>query len=281
MERYGSTRTRMIALGFSLALYVALRLLSTLATGALTWYGLVGADWLFAETNKNLVSVILIAVSIFPAAFLLGYIARTWGWLMAVFIEPLYSLCAFAFSPVIQQIAALAAGGSPPAGGYIDWHDLVFLQLLPGIGVAALAGTLGEVVQQLRFRNTSCDSDQKAEPIKSVGDFFRWYFRLSPSIVLRLPILLMAGGLGIATIVLNLPDLLVLLLGGSRIDPATNKLVHINPFLYVFVGLRALLEAAPAVLLPFISRLNLPTSTRLAITVGTVILWALILLSLI
>ena len=239
-----------------------LRVFLSLAVLALVFYGFDFALELALYGRTDLVTLAIIGLSTVPTTLLVGYYAREWGWVLSALVGPAWTVCIFPFGPIIQNLLSLAFGFDPVLEGYFDWSGLIFLQLVPGVTLGCFCGLAGELLGLVvRRRRKECSpADAKAGDyarIADLRDLLRWYFPKSPWILVRVPVLLLFGGLAIVTAVLNLRHLL-------ELGPVSTV-----AFLQIlFIG-------SPALILPYLwsSSVSLPRSSRLGLSIVLVPVW--------
>jgi hypothetical protein len=129
-------------------------------------------------------------------------------------------------------------------------------------------------------------NDKPTEEVYTVdnfGDIIRWFFRLSPTIVLRVPVFLIVGGITALILLANIPYLIAAVLGITIADPSTGApqpIVSGIRFGIFIIELGIL--GSPLFLLPYLwsSSVTFSRSIRAALSIAILPLWLLILAAL-
>lgn len=254
-----------VALGAATLYVYALRVSSTVE---LPWLGPV--DW---------IPIAVMALALLPASAIVGYCSKEWGWISAGLLEPVWV--------IIVQSFAMPALENPPYYMYTDWKLLVFGQLMPGIFLGMLGGTAGELARHRMQRQSAEDRRHKGTAVQDtfsypnidgLQDGLKWYVRWSPTIVLRVPMLLFFCGALLLSLVSQAPYILEIFLGVPSINAGLGRLIAFPVFM-----LQVLFLIGPAIVLPLLwsNMSSLSRSSRVAISVTIFPVWAAVFLTLI
>lgn len=141
-----------------------------------------------------------------------GYIAKVWGWLLGALIYPLRCIILFPLGPLIMVLISRAIGLD------LDPRSMVLdiPRSLGNLGITIFCGALGGLIGEWLSQRSAeyyidhpsqLGRDEEPTLHESPG-FLKWYWQLSPSALVKIPVFLFFTGLTLASIAFDFGNFL-------------------------------------------------------------------------